>query len=555
VNTEESSQRRTQRKRRRWLQFSLRAFLLVTLAVGVGLGWLGINMDRARRQKRAVEFFRDAHEGWTIPDPQIAYTETSWDPPVWLRTRLGEDFFRRVKSVKVWSTKINDADLAHLRVLADLESLEIVCPNVTDAGITHLRGLHRLERLYLGIDRDKGTWLSLIRSLKSKIHAGPKPAHITDEGMSTLSRLDNLKTLYLNSDEVTDAGIEHLASLDDLEDLYLRCPRATVGGLKHLAELPRLRQLDVEGIRVQETADLDLPRFSSLKHLTFGARVSEGGRICFHTADSLERLTLINMEFDGCATIDLSNAEGIDCEICGSHIPTQGSVTLIVPAGSESISCGGLKIEHGGELVVIAGDEGKRVRLRGRIDCDARLACVGGCPVLKQLDLTGGDVAAAAFANLESLGQLEELRTMCVRRVDPLLAQLNQLEQLRLLHLNYAGVTDRGLAHLATNTQLEELYLSGTGVSDKGVAHLAGLTRLQRLNLHSGKITDAGLAELANLTELRWLDLNNTQVTDAGLVHLEGMTQLERLILDGTPVTKQGVQNLQKQVPACKISR
>lgn len=42
-------------KRRRWLSYSLRTFLVLITLFGI---WLGIKVEQARRQKRAVETLR-----------------------------------------------------------------------------------------------------------------------------------------------------------------------------------------------------------------------------------------------------------------------------------------------------------------------------------------------------------------------------------------------------------------------------------------------------------------------------------------------------------------
>jgi lipopolysaccharide export system protein LptC len=45
----------TPKPRRRWLQFSLRTLLVLMLAFGCGLGWLGMKVKQAGEQREAVE--------------------------------------------------------------------------------------------------------------------------------------------------------------------------------------------------------------------------------------------------------------------------------------------------------------------------------------------------------------------------------------------------------------------------------------------------------------------------------------------------------------------
>ena len=67
-------------------------------------------------------------------------------------------------------------------------------------------------------------------------------------------------------------------------------------------------------------------------------------------------------------------------------------------------------------------------------------------------------------------------------------------------------------------------------------------------------VTDAGLVHLTGLTKLEALNLINTDITDAGLVYLKALSGLEKLSLFGTKVTRAGVAELQKALPACRIT-
>lgn len=56
--------------KRPWFQFSLRTLLVLMLALGCGLGWLGNQVDEARKRQVAAEVFRDpklgSGEDWAL---------------------------------------------------------------------------------------------------------------------------------------------------------------------------------------------------------------------------------------------------------------------------------------------------------------------------------------------------------------------------------------------------------------------------------------------------------------------------------------------------------
>ena len=57
------------------------------------------------------------------------------------------------------------------------------------------------------------------------------------------------------------------------------------------------------------------------------------------------------------------------------------------------------------------------------------------------------------------------------------------------------------------------------------------------------------------LTDLHTLNLCRTGITDAGLRHLRQLTKLERLDVKQTDVSELGVQQLEKDLPQCRIRR
>lgn len=98
---------------RRWLQYSLRSFLVLLTALAV---WLGVVVNRAREQREAVKAI-EAAGGTVTYDFQITgvpfdgtpdlphVVERFFDPyaeppgPLWLRRLIGDDFFQEPVAV------------------------------------------------------------------------------------------------------------------------------------------------------------------------------------------------------------------------------------------------------------------------------------------------------------------------------------------------------------------------------------------------------------------------------------------------------------------------
>ncbi len=207
----------------RWFQYSLRSLLLVMLLACLGMSWVAVKRQKARRQKAAVAAILKLG-GQVRYDYQLdaAGKPIKASPPAatWWRELLGGDSFDRV--VEVWVN--SDAPLEHVEQLPDLESLILWCsPKVTNAGLVHLRGLPKLRKLRFGI------------------------TSVTDAGLAHLSSLHQLESLDMWYLHTTDAGLEHLQGLTNLQELRLGSGQKTDAGLVYLKGLTQLRKLELHG--------------------------------------------------------------------------------------------------------------------------------------------------------------------------------------------------------------------------------------------------------------------------------------------------------------------
>ncbi len=99
---------------------------------------------------------------------------------------------------------------------------------------------------------------------------------ITDDGLVALESMPSLRMLYLGDTSITDQGLAHLAKMPQLEALkFTRLP-VTDDGLKLLATMPRLRFLGMNETQVTDAGLTHLEGLPKLGYLDVqGTEISE----------------------------------------------------------------------------------------------------------------------------------------------------------------------------------------------------------------------------------------------------------------------------------------
>ncbi len=140
-------------------------------------------------------------------------------------------------------TQVTDAGLEHVTGLSGLEMLGLEGCQVTDAGLEHLKALTRLQKLELGWTRISGSGIANLKGLHRLTDLSVKGPRITDAELQHVRGLTNLEHLDLFYAQVTDAGLAHLKGLTSLRTLNLGVTKVTDAGLEHLQGLTRLHTL------------------------------------------------------------------------------------------------------------------------------------------------------------------------------------------------------------------------------------------------------------------------------------------------------------------------
>jgi len=222
----------------RWrFQFSLRSLVVLVVAVAVPLGWFGVKMREAERQRRAVVAVERAG-GWVEyhqMDEFLQMTGRQEPPaPAWLMKLVGVDFFADIAVVSLSSTAVGNETMEHLSVLTKLEVLLLGDTNVSDLGLEHLTSMTKLEVLSLA------------------------DTNVSDLGLEHLKGMTKLTRLTLSETQITDLGLKHLGGMTSLLNLSLYCTHVSDVGLKHLKGLANLHYVDVSDTQVTVEGIKDL---------------------------------------------------------------------------------------------------------------------------------------------------------------------------------------------------------------------------------------------------------------------------------------------------------
>jgi eukaryotic-like serine/threonine-protein kinase len=368
---------------------------------------------------------------------------------------------------------VQDADLAHLEALTDLESLRFGNAP-TDAGVVHLKGLTRLKELVFHFSPLSDAGLAQIaNSLQNLEVLAPRYTRVTDAGLTSLKALKKLRCLYLDGSRVTDAGMAHLGALTQLEELSLNKNRIGDDGLEQLKGLTKLKYLTLEQTTVGNDGLASLEAMAELRTLgLFGTRVTDAG--------------LAHLE-------PLRELVGLGLE-----------ETAVTDAG----------LEHLKGLPRLTGLDLRYTRVAG-------LAHLKGMRQINYLILNNSRVDDAGLETVGSLTQLHHVSLVQTRVRDAGLIHLNKLKYLGWMELDGTQIGDAGLKNLEPLWgSLDRLSLNNTKVTDAGLEHVGKLPRLQSLSLANTGITDAGLTQLRGLIALRDLRLTDTKVTSAGVAEL-----------------------------------
>lgn len=328
--------------KRRWFQYSLRTLLALTLLASIGLSWLAVKMQRAERQRKAIETVEERKGTVTFADEDVADpfavprrqrkasavasdrtrihrddsgsaknpreasavaserkgiataedvnapnpfgSQTKAGSASTLRSNtlqdlLGGEYSGTVTRVNLWARTVADDDLTVLKNLPQLRDLELGATAVSDAGVRHLKDLVGLERLGLVRTSVTDEGLVYVAALANLKELNIDGTQVTDQGLVHVVALTNLKVLHINGTQVTDQGLAHLERLTKLTGLGVNSTQITDNALAYIGKMKQIQSLDLAGTRIQGTGFRHLAKLKDLVSLDIGGNAIDPAHV------------------------------------------------------------------------------------------------------------------------------------------------------------------------------------------------------------------------------------------------------------------------------------
>jgi len=182
----------TAKPRRRWLRFSLRTLIMVTV-LAVPLGWVGWKLGQVRSERATITWVEEM--GGNV----IFHYENDKS---WWEESTDKLFGERVRWVNLINTQVSD-----LSPLAELKNLKILTLNNTQ--VSDLSPLAEVKYLkILTLNNTQVSDLSPLAEVKNLEWLNLRNTQVSD--LSPLAELKNLEELDLSNTQVSDEQAQEL---------------------------------------------------------------------------------------------------------------------------------------------------------------------------------------------------------------------------------------------------------------------------------------------------------------------------------------------------------
>lgn len=440
--------------------------------IGMQFGLLGLNLRSVHATDEHSHHLKELNQLVSLVWSNFGF-QTEDDRGI---TDESADLFRcfpKLRTLALRRQPIGDKCCQAIAELKELKILTLNSSDITDAGVAHLSLNDSIESLGLG-----------------EAQFG---CELTDEGMKSIGKMDQLTWLVLSGNPITGEGLKELKRLESLESLSMDGTSVTdkeLGYLQPLASLKDLRFYPGNGRRLGDEAAIQLSTLSNLERLTTRWQLTDVGYA--HLAN-LQKLQSLAVKGD----LEESTIEAI-CRM-------EGLETLSFQ-GRDSI-----KGTHLAELSKLRNLSTLSFSSRGIApDAFIHLGKLKKLTGLNVMILGENSVLLLEDRNLEALSNLKDLRSLSLSpfEVDERFAKvISSFPAMKNLEIDQSGrpIDDRFIKEISTLEHIENLALRPGVVTDDGIDHLLGFRKMYSLSIDS-LATNDGLMKLSALPNLRYLN-------------------------------------------------
>lgn len=405
------------------------------------------------------------------------------------------------------------------------------------------------------------------------IHLNLRGTPITDAGLEKVGVLNHLEVLDVSHTRVTNQTIAHLDGHAKLKELWMEGVRIDDSGIDHVVQLPAIAVLRLGGPKITDDGVGSIAKIETLEELTLmhPTNVSDRGISYLAGMQRLKSLTVIG----GLNYLDFPR-EGVPNRTefykeNGIAVTDVGLEAISRIANLESLTISGTQITDRGLQYLVAAKKLNRLHFGYSAITDEGMQSLGKVSELRDLSLANVDITDAGMKHLDSLWKLEELSlndTQVTREGSigfQSIPKQRPLPYFPITHVRRSGgpmrhaltarhqawkdqqLTDDDVLVSLSKERFSvrrrrdgyEIAALTANVTEDDLRLIGNLKKLNVLKFAKTSITDNDLAHLKTIESLTSLDLSETRVTGVGLKHLisKEEQELRSLSLRGCPLS------------------
>lgn len=428
----------TEYAKRRRVQFSLRAMLLLVSLLGVALAWYSSECTRIEKHMERKEVLLASGAGVFDAEEWARYVAPfderrigkAPDPPLgrWLfgdgydYVIFGIDYHSYSMFPSPNEFHIGDRELNAITSCTELRHLGLAFTDVTDRDLLRLSHLVHLESLDLS-----GT-------------------AITDQSLSAIAQMSKLKSLSMSATQINGSRLYEIAALKGLSSVDLS--RTTLDeGLGALASCPGIESLNLSETRLSSECLCEIKSITIRTLKLSAARISGEGWLAKARLPNLRELWYEGQPVSHEFISALNNWKHLVFVALDWNELTTPQLSEILP-----------------RLPNLT-----RLNLAGASINDDIVCHIGVMRSLHSLDLSDTVVDNRGMSVIAGLSNLEELYLAQTRIDSTGIGDLEDLSRLRVLDISFTSVDDKAVPSLTRLTSLRELRVFGTSLSSAGI--------------------------------------------------------------------------------------